>query len=183
MLDVASQGRVGDIEASTRDAAVAAGLSHYFEAAGRSSDPSPSLSSSSEPAGVSISPQDVEVAAPSSAPLQIQQGIDESSSAPVSATQLAIAVTASSAQPVAPHSSREKLRREAAAAISAQLSFALSLTTSRDALEAIPEVASRLRVRTWLLMVLRKVSNWWGFDSSHLRFPFVCICRALLTGP
>ena len=106
----------------------------------------------------SLSPTSAALATP-----RLSAQDDESASSALAMAPLALATSAvvsSSAPAPVPRSSREKLRREAAAALSVQLTEALSASPSREELEAVPDVASLLRVRGWLLGVLRKVWPW-----------------------
>lgn len=145
-LEEVLQGRVGENEAGARDAAVAAGLGKYFDAAAGASA-TPSSSAALALPAVTADTARTEDAAGEGDRAEVASAVPSTSNA------------ASGAGALPRQSSRERLRREAAAALSAQLSVALSDAMSREALEAVPDVASRLRVRVWLLIVLRKVRD------------------------
>lgn len=145
-LEEVLQGRVGEVEAKARDAAVAAGLGHFFEKQGLPITADASSASDPQLSGGAAVPPDSALATPR--PASVRED-DSAAGAPSSTSAVATGV--------APQSKRERLKREAAAALSAQLSEALVNSTSRDDLDAVPDVAAQLRVRMWLLNVLRKV--------------------------
>ena len=100
-------------------------------------------------------------------------GDSESKVPPVPLALATSAVVSSTAGASAPQSARERIRREAAAALTAQLSIVLADDVSRGELEAIPEIALRLRVRVWLLIVLRKVG---GLELGRVSPSHSCRC-------
>jgi len=109
-------------------------------------------------------------------------GDSESKVPPVPLALATSAVVSTTAGASAPQSARERTRREAAAALTAQLSIVLADDVSRGELEAIPDIALRLRVRVWLLIVLRKVGGLelGGFFVFYI--PYCAVARCASSG-